>query len=720
MKVHYTVLCSMILLLQSLICMSVRGNVETDKPNTITLIIVNPVPGTIYTEGGSFAFSASLSSTNPSELAQVAKVSFFNGNGLLFEDTDLSDGASFIYENIPAGTFTLRAQAFNASGSSLLAEDEVEITIRALPRASINLPSQGGQYVEGDPVSVRVEATDQDGTIERVELYIPVPRELIATLTTPTPQNIFEYEWSGLAPGVYKMYAQAFDDDGASVITDTVEFQVLDRPRVVLTSPKATDEFSEGDTIRMAAFIEDLEDAIDTLRFYANGLLLEERTNSTDPVYNWENVPFGIYDLTAEVVDNSNLSSTSIPVTIRIKAKPIPIFEAPFTTMDTVTAPEYIEGDTIEFIVGVTDPDDGFITRVEFWVSDTLLFTDTTGDFRTDRLIYRHKWASNRSGILPFYAYAFDNDSLFRVTQLFLVKIQAKPKVRFLIPKQNEQFGLGNDIDISVSAVDRDNEIDSVKFYIKDPNGIRDSLIWFDILEDDGWTATWKSPPLGNHVIYAVAIDETGIAQQSSDRNVTVFPRSNVSYFSFKTKQIPTGVKLDWQTSQLFRIDEFEVERSLDGVTYTPIEESIIKAEDNTTTQLLSYSYTDPWVGIDSSEKLYYRIRGKGMDRQDTYSRVDSILRGEEFTVDVFPIPISQQGAARIIIGGEADVLEFWDLSGRPVYRQLIPEDEKRIFFAGKTLEPGFYIMVIKSILGEGENQKEFMVTKKILIHGDF
>ena len=169
MKVRFTVLCSMILLLQSLICMSVRGNVETDKPNTITLIIVNPVGTAIYTEGGSFTFSASVSSTNPSELAQVAKVSFFSGNTLLFEDTDLGDGASFVYENIPAGTFTLKAQAFNASGSSILAEDEVEITIRALPRASLNLPTQGGQYVEGDPVSVRVEATDQDGTIERVE-----------------------------------------------------------------------------------------------------------------------------------------------------------------------------------------------------------------------------------------------------------------------------------------------------------------------------------------------------------------------------------------------------------------------------------------------------------------------------------------------------------------------------------------------------------------------
>lgn len=719
MKVHHTIIITLLLFLPGFNTPSLYGYDPAVNPSTIFIEIVSPDPTSVYVEGDDIQFAVNITSSNPSEISQIDKVVFFNGTTPLGEDTDLSNGASITFQNIPPGTLLLRAQALGASGG-VLVEDEVTIIVRALPRASLVTPTQGREYIEGDAVNVEVEATDGDGNIVRVEIYEPNPRVLVETVTTSSGQNIFEYSWQGLTPGNYEVYAIAFDNDGASVTTDTIGFQVLDRPAVAITSPKAGDEFAEGDTITIVALVNDLEQAIDTIRFFYDGILLEERVNATDFVYEWQNVPpVGLTDLTVEVVDNTNLKSVSAALPIKIKAKPTLTYFVPFTTTDAAAAPVFDEGDSIRFIIYANDAD-GFLDYVEFYVSDTLLFTDSTGVFQGDKFVYEHTWVSNRAGVLPFYATAYDNDTLSRTTQLFLLNIRARPKVSFILPANNTEYGLGNDIPLEVSAVDQDNEILAVEFYVKDPNGIQDSLLSTDTDGTDGWESMWQAPPLGNHILYAIAVDETAIKRQSSDLNVTVFPRSHVDYFSFKTKQIPTGIKLDWQTRQLYRLASFEIERSLDGKTFTSLASSSQMVDVNTSTQLLSYSFTDPWTDISDSEKLYYRVKGVGQDNQFTYSRVDSILRGKEFTVDIFPIPISQSGAARIIIGGEADLLVFRDLTGRAVHTQAIPQDQKRIFFAGKTLEPGFYILSIKSIIGEGENQREFEVTRKILIQGDF
>ncbi|MEM9935340.1 MAG: T9SS type A sorting domain-containing protein, partial [Bacteroidota bacterium] len=147
---------------------------------------------------------------------------------------------------------------------------------------------------------------------------------------------------------------------------------------------------------------------------------------------------------------------------------------------------------------------------------------------------------------------------------------------------------------------------------------------------------------------------------------------------------------------------------------------SRIDIEEGTSTDLQSFSYTDLWDNIPTSDELYYRIRGAGIDGFSSYSQVDTVYRGQDFSVEVFPVPASQTGSLQVVIGGEAELLEFRDTSGRIVLTQEVTSEDQIIFFPGKTLPPGLYFLTVKTKLEELGRNKVYEVTKKVYIHGDF
>ena len=153
---------------------------------------------------------------------------------------------------------------------------------------------------------------------------------------------------------------------------------------------------------------------------------------------------------------------------------------------------------------------------------------------------------------------------------------------------------------------------------------------------------------------------------------------------------------------------------------YEAITKSKIEIPEGTTTDLQSYTFTDLWDDIPNSDELFYRIKGAGIDGFSSYSQVDTVYRGQDFTVEVFPVPASQSGSLRIVIGGEAEMLEFRDVTGRLVLTQEVQPDDKVIFFPASTFPKGLYFLTVKTNLPELGRNKLFEVTKKIYIHGDF
>ena len=78
------------------------------------------------------------------------------------------------------------------------------------PEISITSPDNGAEYSEPASVTVSLEASDQDGSIARVELRIG--GTLVAILNEPP----YHFTLNNLTAGSYSVTATAYDDDGAS------------------------------------------------------------------------------------------------------------------------------------------------------------------------------------------------------------------------------------------------------------------------------------------------------------------------------------------------------------------------------------------------------------------------------------------------------------------------------------------------------------------------
>ena len=87
------------------------------------------------------------------------------------------------------------------------------------PKCEIVSPADGERIIQGDPVTIVVEADDKDGAITEVRLLID------SELTKQTDQSSITYEWNTSATevGIHVVSAIASDDGGkASVANNDV------------------------------------------------------------------------------------------------------------------------------------------------------------------------------------------------------------------------------------------------------------------------------------------------------------------------------------------------------------------------------------------------------------------------------------------------------------------------------------------------------------------
>jgi predicted amidohydrolase len=105
-------------------------------------------------------------------------------------------------------------------------------------------------------------------------------------------------------------------------------------PTVSLTGPASGASFTAPATITMTASASDSDGAVTQVTFYAGGTLLSTKTTSPF-TFAWNNVPAGIYTLTARAIDNAGAATTSSPVTITVTATPPPpSLPTPWTSQD--------------------------------------------------------------------------------------------------------------------------------------------------------------------------------------------------------------------------------------------------------------------------------------------------------------------------------------------------------------------------------------------------
>ncbi len=334
-----------------------------------TVSITSPSQGATFNAGENISIAVNANDAN----GTVTKVEFYNGPTLLGQDA--SAPYTYNWTNVSAGSYSIIAKAYDNEGATATAS--VSITVNGiggneLPTVAITSPAQGATFTAGATIAIAANASDADGTINRVEFYNG------NTMLGEDMSAPYNYNWTNVSAGSYTITAKAFDNENAEGSTsvsitingsggsctapayvpgqvytrdDMVSYQgneykakwwtqnndpVTNRenvweligpcsgggngaPTVSITSPTSGQSFVENTSVAINANASDSDGTITKVVFYVDGNMISEDT-SAPYTTNWT-ASLGNHSFTAIATDNNNKSTTSSAVSISVTSE---------------------------------------------------------------------------------------------------------------------------------------------------------------------------------------------------------------------------------------------------------------------------------------------------------------------------------------------------------------------------------------------------------------
>jgi Bacterial Ig domain len=275
-------------------------------------------------------------------------------------------------------------------------------------------------------------------------------------------------------------------------------------PTVRITSAGHDNSLIAPATISITAEASDEDGSVKSVKFFAGAIAIGNAANAPFRI-TWNDVPAGVYALTAVATDNSGASTTSAPVRITVIANRPPTVRITSPVNGaTYTAPALIA------LTAEASDTDGKIARVRFFVDGHHLGGRRHAPY-TETI--RHVAA----GTYKVTAVATDNLGAETTsnTVSIVVAPNAPPTVAITSPSSGQKFVPGNAIAISASAGDSGGgSIRAVRFFA-------DSVA-IGTATQAPYTVTWLGATLGPHTLTAAAIDNAGLRTTSAPVAVTV------------------------------------------------------------------------------------------------------------------------------------------------------------------------------------------------------
>jgi hypothetical protein len=173
-----------------------------------------------------------------------------------------------------------------------------------------------------------------------------------------------------------------------------------------------------------------------------------------------------------------------------------------------------------------------------------------------------------------------------------------------------------------------------------------------------------------------------------------------VKLVSFTAGKINKDVRLNWSATDAVNFSHFEVERSMDGMTFSVIGKVNLQPAGNGNT---SYHFTD--AGIFNSQvhsRLYYRLKMVDIDGHVDYSKMVTVTadQNRERSVYAYPDPFNNEifVKAEMITAGRVN-LSLSDVWGRVVksMNPFLPAGGSTIYFYPPAQLPkGTYILRVQ------------------------
>jgi hypothetical protein len=222
----------------------------------------------------------SASTESASKALTYAWSQNYGPSEVLFSDATVSNPT---VSNLSEGIYSFRLTVTNTD--SRTDEDEILVLAtslsNALPTVSLTSPFNLSTFTEGKPVTLTANASDFDGTIQKVEFFSG--ETLISTATTAP----YSATWNPTA-GSYELTAKATDNGGAASISLPVSITIAPLMRCIETSTEASQgTFTTGYTATFETLGTDV-----TITFE----LLDSKVGVV--AYLWKESPFSEVQMT--------------------------------------------------------------------------------------------------------------------------------------------------------------------------------------------------------------------------------------------------------------------------------------------------------------------------------------------------------------------------------------------------------------------------------------
>ncbi len=169
-----------------------------------------------------------------------------------------------------------------------------------------------------------------------------------------------------------------------------------------------------------------------------------------------------------------------------------------------------------------------------------------------------------------------------------------------------------------------------------------------------------------------------------------------VELLTFSARARDFDVQLAWETASELNNDFFEVERSLDGVTFGAIGQV---AGAGTTPLNQRYEFLDAEAMRLKMPTLYYRLRQVDFDGSVDFSPVVKVTLepASGIGLEAFPSPFSDELNIRVGVSESSPVqIRVFDLAGKVLWEESqasFSGQQTVIFQAGDRLSPGVYLV---------------------------
>lgn len=176
--------------------------------NTDVLVLNSPNSSGILGDNKLYNFDIDVSGI----VGTVSSITYSFSGPYNEQQTVTSSPFSLAWQLTQLGDFTVTASALTTEGKTIISNPIAVTVVPSIPTVHITSPSDNSSFNVNEEITFTAEATDLDGTIDRVTYFFNNAGNAPTTVTSSVAP--FTITWSRETTGFQIVYAVAFDNDG--------------------------------------------------------------------------------------------------------------------------------------------------------------------------------------------------------------------------------------------------------------------------------------------------------------------------------------------------------------------------------------------------------------------------------------------------------------------------------------------------------------------------